>query len=151
MHNSCNLCNRHVHSHSYHLKCSLCHKLTHLKCLPLVSHTDTLYTQRHNDNWFCAKCLQSVFPFNHYHDDDDFNEAIKECQSYHNMKAINVSDRVFNVFDYNDENVNNPLLDIDPTTIITTIVLCKVTTIQQIMFVVNVRFELKSMKYLVVA
>ena len=113
MFNGCNLCKRHVHSHSLYLVCSICAKRTHLKCLPKIGKNDELYTRRNTSLWYCTVCVESIFPFNHLHDDDEFVEALNEFDS-HNAANPHVSDRLLNVFDYNDANENNPMLDIDP-------------------------------------
>ena len=113
MFKNCCICERHVHSHSFYLTCSICHESTHLNCLPLVEKRDPLYTQRHLNNWYCTACVQSILPFNHFNDDDDFKEALNEC-FYEFTANIHVNDRILDVFDYNDDNDNSPMLDIDP-------------------------------------
>ena len=79
---SCNICNRRVLKHAYQLKCCVCHSLVHIKCLPRVTKTDSIYIERESNNWSCTKCNQSIFPFNHFYDDDDFFSAVYDQLSF---------------------------------------------------------------------
>jgi len=57
-------------------------------------------------SWFCSACLQSIFPFNHIADDDEFMAATSDSIDYLNLN--------FDPFTYDE---NRPLLnteDLDP-------------------------------------
>ena len=86
------------------MKCCVCHSLVHIKCLPKVSKTDSIYIERENNDWSCTKCNQSIFPFNHFYDDDDFFSAIDDQLSFQPKVPFDVlvkSDLLFSPFDMN--------------------------------------------------
>ena len=58
--NLCNVCNRKVLRHSYHRSCTSCKSLVHIKCVPQVNKTDSIYTLRNQDNWYCTKCSAEI-------------------------------------------------------------------------------------------
>ena len=112
----CNICNKRVLNHCYHLQCSLCQASVHINCLPLVSKKDALYVNRNNNYWFCTLCIQNALPFNHYDDDDDFVSAILEnkmIESSVTVDMLNNQDKIFIPFELNDDDTS-PLFDIDP-------------------------------------
>ena len=87
----------------------------HLKCLPNVNVTDTLYSNRESNDWLCLKCSQEIFPFNHYNEDEDFINALNESCMYGSIALLGqLSGYEFNPFDRNDENIDAPLYDSDP-------------------------------------
>ena len=102
----CNVCSKKILRHSYQLKCSSCSCLVHLKCLPSVKRDDPLYTERHQNTWFCTKCIDSTLPFANIIDDDEFISTINSNQFYFVKQCIK------------DLNSNNFMLedppDIDP-------------------------------------
>ena len=111
---NCNRCKKRVLSHSCFLKCSYCHDVVHINCLPFVTKYDSLYVNRNTDQWVCTVCTESLFPFNHYNEDSEFMLALSEYWD----KEIQVSleslqDKVFIPFDLN-VNENSPLFDTDP-------------------------------------
>ena len=110
----CSVCNRHVHTHSYHLKCSICFLKTHLNCLPLVSKDDNLYVDRLRNNWFCMSCLKSALPFNHYDDDDEFVSAVSNDRSVGSKVLSMIDRRVVNAQNSEGDDVRGPLRDLDP-------------------------------------
>ena len=75
---ACNICNKRVLNHSYHLQCDICQCFVHLKCLPYVTREDDLYVKRTGNKWFCTCCTSILLPFNHFDDDHAFNSAIAE-------------------------------------------------------------------------
>ena len=90
--------------------------MVHLKCLPQVNKTDSVYTERESNDWSCTKCNQSLFPFNHYYDDTDYFSAIDEqfiAQSSVPFDMLVKSDLLFSPFDTNDSDFNC-MNDIDP-------------------------------------
>ena len=113
---NCNICLKRVLSHAYKLQCTSCKQFCHLKCLPMVSKKDSVYTNRTKNNWFCLECTQSSLPFNHFTDDDDFIEALSSdwrTESIIPLDFVNNLDKMFLPFDLNT-NENLPLHDADP-------------------------------------
>ena len=113
---ACNICHKRVLSHAYHLKCSNCHENVHLKCLPMVEKDDSIYVERHRNNWFCINCNILIFPFNCIDEHDEFLEAMYEMQSTQPSVHLDLllnDQKLFSPFELN-ENTNHPLFDIDP-------------------------------------
>ena len=114
MMSKCNICNQRVQSHSYKLKCFACHGIVHLKCLPIVSHTDSIYVERTINKWLCSKCAETEFPFNHFSEDEDFIKVLSEnWSSVSSIHLNHLNSLEFNPFDTNDGE-NLPLQNIDP-------------------------------------
>ena len=117
MAHQCNICHSRILRHSKNLKCFSCGDLTHIKCLDNVNSNDSIYVERSSNHWLCTICSQSIFPFNHYDEDNDFETAI--FSSTTNIKRFNqsiFSDLQFNLMDTNDDNslAPIPLMDSDP-------------------------------------
>ena len=113
---TCNICNRRVLKHSYQLKCYFCRSLVHIKCLPQVDKTDSIYVERESNNWSCTKCNQSIFPFNHFQDDEDFYSAIHDqllnCSSVP-FDTLVKNNLLFSPFDINSNDFDC-INDTDP-------------------------------------
>ena len=113
---ACNICNRRVLKHSYQLKCYFCRSLVHIKCLPQVDKTDSIYVERESKNWSCTKCNQSIFPFNHFQDDEDFYSAIHDqllsCSSVP-FDTLVKNNLLFSPFDINSNDFDC-INDTDP-------------------------------------
>ena len=75
MADSCNVCSKRIASFSHHLFCSFCNKSYHLKCLPGVSKSDSIYVNRNIERWLCIKCAEKELPFNNVDEDDSFYDA----------------------------------------------------------------------------
>lgn len=73
--NPCAVCDKSVRDNQRGIYCDCCTCWLHLKCtkMALVEY-EALSTQ--NDCWYCQSCLQSIFPFNHLDDDDDFLNSV---------------------------------------------------------------------------
>lgn len=115
--NFCNICNRKVLKHSYHLKCSICKNLVHLRCLASVTKEDSIYINREAENWFCTRCSMSLFPFNHFFDDELFYAEIMEMRIIENPLPFDMlldNSRLFSPFELNDDVHSNPMSNIDP-------------------------------------
>ena len=112
---SCNLCNKRVLSHSYQLKCDLCLCSVHLKCLPFVDKDDSIYTDRVQNSWYCTKCCECIFPFNHLDEDDAFIEALMDCgmNSTVSFNYLQCQEKIFVPFELN-EDVSGTLFENDP-------------------------------------
>ena len=112
----CNICQQRVLQHSYKLQCSLCQALVHVNCLPFISKVDPLYINANCNDWYCTRCTACIFPFNHYHDDDEFISAVSENwleQKTPIYNDINNDINLFSPFELN-ENTHSQLNEIDP-------------------------------------
>ena len=49
--------------------CRLCSGRSHIKCADLNKNQDCI-------DWYCAKCLESIFPFNNIENDQEFMNTI---------------------------------------------------------------------------
>ena len=112
----CNIFNKRVLAHALTLQCNNCKDLVHLKCLPQVSREDSIYTDRATNNWFCMMCVQCIFPYNHFDDENTFMQELSNhwvsgtMMSYESIKGQN---KLFIPFDLNEKD-NHPLHDVDP-------------------------------------
>ena len=112
---NCNICNKKVQSFSHHLVCFYCKGKCHLKCLPMVSVDDTIYTNRQQERWMCIKCSGTILPFNHMYDDCDFMNALSELWFSGTSLSLNeLEKRVFIPFELNDDKSYHPLFHVDP-------------------------------------
>ena len=111
---TCNICNKRILSHSHYLKCDLCEKPTHIKCLSFVSNDDNLYTNRTDNIWFCTCCTKEIYPFNHYDDDEEHLNALSDYWAF-SFDFVNneLSEKIFIPFDLN-EDATSPLKEVDP-------------------------------------
>ena len=67
----CSVCFRNILSHACRLTCCVCKYDVHLNCIPFVDKKNSIYMEREHNQWFCIKCIEDIFPFNHCNDDDD--------------------------------------------------------------------------------
>ena len=111
----CNICNRRVHRHSHSLQCSICHSKVHIKCLPCFSVDDPVYSNRESNLWYCSLCVKSIFPYNHFDDDDEFKNAL--CHEY-NAPSLSTlehaTNKLLDPFDLDTDEIDNPLKNTDP-------------------------------------
>ena len=112
----CNLCNKRVLSHSYHLQCDLCRCNVHINCLPFIDKTNDLYVKRNTNSWFCTLCMMNILPFNHFEDDQQFILAVLEDKI--NKSSVTFSEllnqnKLFVPFELNNDDTS-PMLDLDP-------------------------------------
>ena len=114
--NICNICDRKVLRHSFHMSCDMCSKLVHLKCLPNVDKNQSIYVLRESSIWYCTRCTENIFPFNHIHDDSDFLLALAEDWDLTDsipFEILKQQNQLFLPFDLN-ENFDSPLAELDP-------------------------------------
>ena len=105
----CNICFRRVLKHSLNIKCTVCKTAVHIKCLSDVTRQDPIYRYRDNNNWICTVCIQSVLPFNHFKDDDDFIDAVCDINNMAAKATFNLlhnQNKMFSPFDLNFEDDN---------------------------------------------
>ena len=63
--------------------------------------------------WYCSLCLSSHLPFNHYIDEDEFLDAIY-VKDHFQLHWDSLSKQLFNSFDFNDNESDIILNDVDP-------------------------------------
>ena len=113
---NCDICNKRIAQFSHHLCCSYCDKSYHIKCLPLVTNTDSIYVNRNENQWFCIKCASNELPFNNLDEDCDFYDALSEF--WFDISRIPVKDlqeKIFVPFELNSDDYHHPLFDVDPS------------------------------------
>ena len=104
----CTSCKKRILRHEYHVNCCLCKLNCHKKCLPLFNETDFEYAKNVNNSWSCKNCNENIFPFNHIEEDVEFLRTI--CDDY----LIDMNDRLFHPFEFDNVENDDPLVDIDP-------------------------------------
>jgi len=97
--------------------CDSCRRWVHAKCAKL-SENDFHALGISNDSWFCALCLQTIFPFNRIVDDKEFIVGVTSSdQSVFNSQPHLCYDKlpVFNSFQFNETRylLNNENFDPD--------------------------------------
>ena len=86
-----------------------------MQCIPDVTVHDSIYVNRLTEKWFCLQCVKDSFPFNHFENSWEFEEAIAENFLHHDGVSLQkLLEYEFNVFELNDDHQINPLVDIDP-------------------------------------
>ena len=108
MNNVCNTCFKKIQSFSIQIKCTICHDKYHMKCLSL-NRSDICETEM----WYCPPCLQSIFVYNHYDEDQDFFAAVLEGILDHTFRLHEINSKVFSPFEINQD-LDTPLSEIDP-------------------------------------
>ena len=64
-----------------------------MKCLSL-NISDIFETEM----WYCPPCLQSIFVYNHYDEDQDFFAAVLEGILDHTFRLHEINSKVFSPF-----------------------------------------------------
>ena len=57
-------------------------------------------------DWFCAPCLSSIFPFNHFDNDEEFLLALHESNSEFTFNIDPFKDLIFNPISETLTNIN---------------------------------------------
>ena len=97
----CNICLRRVQSHSRKLTCFVCKGDVHIKCLPNINSSDSIYTNRHTNKWLCVECSGDIFPFNKISSEMQYKLAISE---YCMNTLEHLENLVFNPFELDNDN-----------------------------------------------
>ena len=79
----------------------------HTKCIN-VNKNEAL-----SELWYCPYCVQTIFPYNHFDDDDDFYSAVIEGMLDCSFRLHEINSKVFTPFEINDS-IDTPFSDIDP-------------------------------------
>ena len=112
---SCEICTKRISRCASKLSCSFCNKIYHIQCLPFVSKTDSIFTEKDSNEWFCIKCAEENLPFNSICDDDDFYNVLSEFWYDIDMILIpELQSRIFVPFEINNDDSHHPLYEVDP-------------------------------------
>jgi hypothetical protein len=106
------MCRKMIRATDRCIKCSLCTKLVHIKCLPSYNQDDIDYASNPANNWSCTMCLQETFPFFNL----ETNQELINCnnQNTNNMDPDKAKDLIFDPFEtIMDENENDDPNDPD--------------------------------------
>ena len=106
--NLCKICSKKVQSFSHYLQCVNCQWKCHVKCMDMKVHDIT-----YPDQWYCPPCVQSVFVYNHYDDNDCFHNAVIEGMLDCSFQYHEMNNKVFMPFEIN-EGSDTPFTEIDP-------------------------------------
>lgn len=101
----CSVCLKFVRSNQRAILCDNCSKWTHAKCAHL-SNDEYVMLGSSAEPWFCTCCLQSIFPFNHIVNENEFVMAITDSVDYLSL--------TFNPFLYDEKRFLLNMEDMDP-------------------------------------
>ena len=77
--NTCPICKRRTQRHSRTILCHSCKADIHYNCSGLL--LDDFESALSDGNWFCRLCVEGFFPFNHFYEDNDFLNVLKNYQN----------------------------------------------------------------------
>ena len=93
---TCQVCNKKVQSFSHTMQCKNCLINYHTKCIN-VDKPEVL-----SELWYCPYCVQVIFPYNHFDDDDDFYSTVIECKLDCSFRLHEINNKIFTPFEIND-------------------------------------------------
>ena len=109
---NCPICTRHVASHAKQIKCRICFRDYHMKCLSLKPE-DHSYMFVNASQWYCVECTSEILPYNHIDEDEMYLLEITEIDV--GTRTIeSLSELLFNPFETNTDESYSPLNGIDP-------------------------------------
>ena len=106
--NLCKICSKKVQSFSHYLQCVNCQWKCHVQCTDMKVHDIT-----YPDQWYCPPCVQSVFVYNHYDDNDSFHNAVIEGMLDCSFQYHEMNNKLFMPFEINEDS-DTPFTEIDP-------------------------------------
>ena len=108
----CLCCVMYINDHDQTLKCDLCQKLIHKKCLNLFDNEQFLHARDPKNNWSCEPCNTSLLPFNSAEDNTDFIQILNS----NDVAINNIEDLTQKLFDTHEleEVCLDQLEQIDP-------------------------------------
>ena len=96
-----------VQSFNHTIQCKNCLEKHHTKCIN-INETEVMC-----ELWYCPYCVQAIFPFNHFDDDDYFYSAVIEGMLDCSFRLKEINSKIFTPFEINDS-FDTPFADIDP-------------------------------------
>ena len=106
---TCIICKNRIQSHAFYMKCSICEKYAHIQCISFTREDCSK-----NQNWTCSLCNQYLFPFHNLDTDLLKNALISDCLSSNDLSLDLYANKIFNPFNFNEIDTNEPNFDIDP-------------------------------------
>lgn len=107
----CQICRRKLLTHSSKIKCNLCSKYCHVKCLPLFTDDDFNYAKNPDNLWYCTQCNSDIFPFNNC-DDVIFNDLILDKKGIMSFNCL--EENLFSPIELEDFSDSVFINDADP-------------------------------------
>lgn len=107
----CKICKAHILSHARFMKCYLCQSLYHIQCIS-VSYEDSVYCDRHVQQWMCFECVSDNLPFTNIEDETEYYATITCNQDRFTIDVL--ENMLFDPFESNDDTNIRPWTDIDP-------------------------------------
>ena len=108
---NCQVCEKKILNHSKIKSCHVCEKIFHLNCISVNSFEVSSLIL--DPNWICVLCNSTLFPFNHFYEDEDFFDALS-TKDHFELNWESFRDLIFNPLsdDHNDFSI--PIDDADP-------------------------------------
>ena len=103
----CKTCSRKVQSFSTHIRCVNCCTKYHAKFVNLER-----IEVAGRELWYCPFCIQSILPYTHIYNDDEYTTAILENIVNYPTSLEDISNNIFVPFEINDS--DSPLSETDP-------------------------------------
>ena len=106
--------NRKVLIYMYKSKCDLCASPVHKNCTLFVKIEHHNFVRSRHQDWTCQNCVESIFPFNHFTDDDVFHGCL--IDSSYDCYPLDpyLQPKIFDPYNFNDEKDYIPCSVIDP-------------------------------------
>ena len=90
---------------------SMCNaKTANVSIIPHVWDKDSCNV---SSTWYCPHCIQTILPFNHFDEDEDFFVEVMEQRLNCSFRFHEMNSRVFVPFEINQDS-NTPFSEIDP-------------------------------------
>ena len=103
----CKTCHIKVQSFSKHVLCKNFNYKHHATCVRLDRESYNI-----SPTWYCPHCVQTILPFNHFDEDEDFFGAVMEQRLNCSFRFHEMNGRVFVPFEINQDS-NTPFSEID--------------------------------------
>ena len=100
----CFKCNKLINANHHATQCNHCLAWFHMNCSGLNFKSAKTAVKI---DWFCAPCLSSIFPFNHFDNDEEFLLALRESNSEFTFNIDPFKDLIFNPISETLTNINN--------------------------------------------
>ena len=108
----CPICSRSILSHARKINWFICCFYYHMKCISLDPN-DLSNIELNRSSWYCCNCITAIFPFIHIANNELFIFEVNSMDF--ELKTIeDLSVKLFNPFEINNDDIYYPLCDIDP-------------------------------------
>ena len=111
----CKLWKRKINQSAKRVDCDICRNTYHVLCVPGVNKYDNFCNEITKIKWTCTLCIQSILPFCHIVEDDEFLMCLSENWPVsYNTDLDKLRLKTFNPFELNNDCYNCPLFNTDP-------------------------------------